>query len=145
MVEERVEFLKGILEDKKAVDLKVIDIRGKSDIADFLIICTGMSDTHCSTLIDELLFRAKRAGMKVFGEDSRDSRDWKVVDFGDVIVHVFKREARAYYRLEEVWESEEPAEVLERRPEVVGSTPSWDDLIDASEIYRRVMARRRGR
>ncbi len=94
---------KSILEDGKAEDLVAIDLHGKSDIADYLLIATGRSQRQVMALAQRLLDGFKAAGhAKVTVEGLRHG-EWVLIDAGDVIVHLFRPEVRSYYNLEKMW------------------------------------------
>lgn len=102
-VEEQVRCLAVALEACKGVDVRVYDVRGKSSLTDFFVVATGAAAPHVKALIAD-----SQQAMKVAGQSrSRTSGDpesgWMVVDYGDIILHVFSPEARAYYALEKLW------------------------------------------
>lgn len=92
-----------ILEDGKAEDLVAIDLHGKSDIADYLLIATGRSQRQIMALAQRLLDGLKAAGHGKIAIEGLRHGDWVLIDAGDVIVHLFKPESRAYYNLEKMW------------------------------------------
>lgn len=92
-----------ILEDGKAEDLVAIDLHGKSDIADYLLIATGRSQRQIMALAQRLLDGLKAAGHGKIAIEGLRHGDWVLIDAGDVIVHLFKPELRAYYNLEKMW------------------------------------------
>lgn len=92
-----------ILEDGKAEDLVAIDLHGKSDIADYLLIATGRSQRQIMALAQHLLDGLKAAGHGKLAAEGMRHGEWVLVDAGDVIVHLFRPEARAYYNLEKMW------------------------------------------
>ena len=107
-LEEQVKILKTALEDKKAVDVKAYDVRGVSGFADAFVVATGTAAPHLKALV-----AGAQAAMKDVGVDSyRTSGDpqsgWIVVDYVDIVVHVFSPEARAYYALEKLWKDAKP-------------------------------------
>ena len=91
-----------ILSDKKGIDIKLIKI--DSSIADYFVISTGGSSTHVKTLADEVEVKLDEAGISVSHIDGHRSDTWIVLDYVDVIVHVFSEEAREYYNLERLWQ-----------------------------------------
>ena len=93
----------GILEGKKARDINVIDITEVSILADFFIICSGTSSTHIRTLADEVEEEMGKAGIKCLHKEGYDSARWILLDFSDVVVHVFHEEDRNFYKLERLW------------------------------------------
>ncbi|MCI5764640.1 ribosome silencing factor [Actinobacillus porcinus] len=97
------EFLIEKLDDLKATDIQLIDVRGKSSITDNMIICTGTSSRHVSSLAQKLIDESKQAGIESFGEEGKATADWVVVDFGQAIVHIMQQESREMYQLEKLW------------------------------------------
>ena len=91
------------LDDMKGVDLAVIDIIGKSSIADAMIVVTGTSQRHVRSLAESVRLSAKEANHPPLGVEGGDSSDWVLVDLGDVIVHVMTEEKREFYSLEKLW------------------------------------------
>ncbi len=100
-----------ILNDKKGIDIKLIKIDGVSSIADYFVIATGSSNTHVKTLADEVEVKLDEAGISVSHIDGHRSDTWIVLDYVDVIVHVFSEEAREYYSLERLWQDGEEMDI----------------------------------
>ncbi len=92
-----------VLEDMKGIDLTVIDIIGKSSIADAMIVVTGTSQRHVRSMAETVRLAAKDANHPPLGVEGGDSSDWVLVDLGDVIVHVMTEEKREFYSLEKLW------------------------------------------
>jgi ribosome-associated protein len=97
-----------VLDDGKAEDTMCIDVRGQSPICDFLVITTGRSSRAVNALSHAVEKGLLECGAKGVRNEGKAAGDWAVVDGGDVIVHVFRPEVRAFYRLEEVWGLEPP-------------------------------------
>lgn len=97
------------LDDDKAEDVVTIDLGGRSSLADWIVIANGRSQRHVSAIAEHLARRLKEAGYGTRPVDGMESGDWVLVDAGDVIVHIFRPEVRAYYDLEGMWSVEEPA------------------------------------
>ena len=97
------------LDDDKAEDVVTIDLAGRSSLADFVVIANGRSQRHVSAIAEHLARRLKEAGYGTRPVDGMESGDWVLVDAGDVIVHIFRPEVRAYYDLEGMWSVDEPA------------------------------------
>ncbi len=97
------EFLVDQLDNLKATDIQVFDVKGKSSITETMIVCSGSSSRHVASVADRLATEAKVAGFEVFGDEGKAVADWIVVDFGQVIVHILQREARELYQLEKLW------------------------------------------
>ena len=91
------------LEDLKANDIVVLDVRGKTSIADFMILASGTSDRHVKSLADNVSVEAKKAGVKPLGMEGQDVGEWVLLDLMDVIVHVMQPRTRDFYGLEKLW------------------------------------------
>jgi ribosome-associated protein len=102
-----VEFLRkqvlAALDELKAKDVKEIDVRGKTSIADVLIIASGTSTRHVKSLADEVVRFVKKAGMMPLGVEGQREAEWVLVDLGDIIVHVMLPRIREFYGLERLW------------------------------------------
>ena len=104
------------LEDHKAEDVIVINLRGKSDIADYMVIASGQSGRQVSTMADRLVLVVKDHGVIGAVPEGKGQSDWVLLDGGDVIVHLFRPEVREFYNLEKMWnvdllDSQKPATV----------------------------------
>ena len=95
------------LDSKKALDIKVIEIQDISAIADYFVIATGTSSTHVKALADEVEAQLDEAGISVSHVEGYRSNSWILLDYVDVVVHVFSDEAREYYDLERLWQDGE--------------------------------------
>jgi ribosome-associated protein len=91
------------LDDDKAGDITVIDLGGKTTIADHMVIASGQSHRHVSAMTEHLLRRLKVAGVKGVSVEGEQHCDWVLVDAGDVLVHLFRPEVREFYKLEKLW------------------------------------------
>ncbi|GAA0300136.1 ribosome silencing factor [Rhodovulum strictum] len=101
--EELLDHILASVSDDKAEDVITIDLRGKSSIADYMVICSGRSTRQVAAISEKLKDRLKQElgrGAKVEG---KDQGDWVLIDTGDVIVHVFRPEVREFYQLEKMW------------------------------------------
>ncbi|HEX2944878.1 MAG TPA: ribosome silencing factor [Clostridia bacterium] len=92
-----------ILGDKKARNVEIIDITEVSILADYFIIASGTSTTHIRTIADELEFRMGEAGYNLIHKEGYESARWILLDFGELVVHVFHEEDRNFYNLERLW------------------------------------------
>ena len=101
---EFAEKICGILSAKKAEDVKIIDIRGKTEVADFFVIASGRSMTHTRSLIENVEEELDKEGVSPIREEGVREGRWAVIDYGDVIVHVFNDETRLFYHLEALWQ-----------------------------------------
>ncbi|MBU6246724.1 MAG: ribosome silencing factor [Xanthomonadaceae bacterium] len=91
------------LEDLKAKDIREIDVRGRTSIADLLVIASGTSTRHVKSIADEVVKFAKKAGVMPLGVEGEQEAEWVLVDLGDVIVHVMLPRIREFYGLERLW------------------------------------------
>jgi ribosome-associated protein len=98
------------LDDNKAEDIVVIDLHGKSSIADFMIIATGRSQRHLASMAEHLAVLLKEQGADDVGVEGVNVGDWVLVDGGDVVVHLFRPEVRRHYSLEKMWGLVVPAD-----------------------------------
>jgi ribosome-associated protein len=97
------------LDDDKAQDVVFIDLKGKSPVADGLIVASGRSQRHVGAMADHLLRALKDAGCGKCRVEGMPNADWVLIDAGDVIVHLFRPEVRAFYNIEKIWSVEPPA------------------------------------
>ncbi|MGB0906602.1 MAG: ribosome silencing factor [Maricaulaceae bacterium] len=97
------DFILAILEENSAQDVIEIDVAGKSSIADYMIVASGRSNRHVNALADYVQRGLKERGMKDLGIEGLEASDWVLVDAGDVILHVFRPEVRAFYNIEKIW------------------------------------------
>ncbi len=102
-VEAATRVILASLEDDKAEDILAIDIRGKSSFADMLVVASGRSTRHVAALAEHVMRKLKEAGIKDLRVEGLQSADWVLVDAGDVIVHLFRPEVRAFYNIEKIW------------------------------------------
>lgn len=102
-LEQLVDLVVEALEDVKAKDIRIVDVRGKTAITDIMVIASGTSDRHVKALTDNVVIKAKDAGVKPLGVEGQDSREWMLVDLNDVVVHVMLPEVRDFYNLEKLW------------------------------------------
>ena len=98
--------IEKILDDNKALNIKSIDLKNKSYIADYMIIASGTSSRHLQALSEILVTELKKIGLNNCRIEGKDSKDWKLVDTQDVIVHIFHPEKREFYDLEKMWSEE---------------------------------------
>lgn len=102
-VTELQSFIIDKIDDLKGQDTVAINVKGKSSITDYMIICTGTSSRHVASIADHIVDSAKEINISALGVEGKQDADWVVVDLGDVIVHVMQDEARQLYALEKLW------------------------------------------
>ena len=91
------------LDDDKAEDVVQIDLRGKTEIGDFMVIASGRSTRQVSSMAEKLVDRLKQEFGRLSRVEGKDAGDWVLIDTGDVIVHIFRPEVREFYQLEKMW------------------------------------------
>ena len=100
------------LDNNKANDIITIDLKGKSSIADYMIIASGTSSRHIQSLSELVLHKLKQNGVYESKIEGKDSKDWKLVDGIDVVIHIFNPEKRKFYELEKMWSEIIPKEKI---------------------------------
>ena len=97
------------LDDAKAEAPVSIDITGKSSLADFMVVASGRSDRHVGAIAERLMGDLKDAGSRDLHVEGLKNCDWVLIDTGDIIIHVFRPEVRAFYNIEKMWQADHPA------------------------------------
>lgn len=100
---ELLRLVEASLDDDKAETVVVIDLAGKTEIADFMIIANGSSRRHVGSMADHIQRKMKAVGFKSVKVEGLDNCDWVLIDGGDVIVHLFRPEVRDFYNLDKMW------------------------------------------
>ncbi len=96
------------LDDDKAGDIVIIDLSGKSSIADYMVIATGQSSRHVGAMTDHLLETFRKNGLRGARVEGRSRSDWVLLDAGDIVIHLFRPEVREFYKLEKLWSHDIP-------------------------------------
>jgi ribosome-associated protein len=99
-----VQAVEGALDEMKAVNVQVLDVRRLTDIADTMIIASGNSDRHVRSIADRVIEHARKAGFRPLGVEGEREGEWVLVDLQDVIVHIMLPRVREFYRLESLWD-----------------------------------------
>jgi ribosome-associated protein len=97
---------------KKGFDIKILDLKSLTTIADYFIICTGDSTTQVKAIADNIDKELRDNGIKCYHKEGYDTLNWVLLDYVDVVVHIFRTEARAFYNLEKFW-GDAPIEIVE--------------------------------
>ena len=105
--EDLVKVAVAALEDVKARDVLVIDVRDKQSITDYMIIATGTSNRQISAMLEKVREMVKAQGVRPLGEEGKGDSDWVLLDLDDVIVHMMTASARQFYDLERLWQGAE--------------------------------------
>jgi ribosome-associated protein len=98
-----LELVLKSVDDDKAEDIVQIDLRGRSDVADYMVICSGRSSRQVASISEKLADRLKQEMRISVRMEGKETGDWVLIDAGDVIVHVFRPEVRDFYQLEKMW------------------------------------------
>jgi ribosome-associated protein len=101
--ERKVQCAVRAARDKKAGDLVVLDVHAVSSVADYFLICSARSTTHMDSIADAIHLELKAEGVRPLHSEGTASSGWVLLDYGDVLMHVFLDETRAYYALERLW------------------------------------------
>ncbi len=105
--EALVKVVVDALEDIKAVDIRVLDVRERTGITDVMVIASGKTDRQTRSLAANVVEKAKAAGVRPLGTEGERTGDWVLVDLGDVVVHVMLPEVREFYDLERLWSGDD--------------------------------------
>jgi ribosome silencing factor RsfS/YbeB/iojap len=92
------------LDDMKALEVKFLDVRGLTDIADFMVIASGTSDRHVRSVAQRVVEKAKAAGFRPHGIEGQQDGDWVLIDLSEMIIHVMLPRVREFYGLEKLWD-----------------------------------------
>ncbi len=101
--EALLSLVESELEQRKALNVITLDVRGKTSITDFMVIASGTSSRHAKSLCDYVIEKVKGQGVQPMGLEGGPGSDWVLLDLGDVVLHVMTGQAREYYQLEKLW------------------------------------------
>ncbi len=111
--DQTVKIICDTLSAKKAYDILKIDVKEKTSLCDYFVIASGKSSTQVGALADSVIDAVELAGGEVRRKEGLDDCRWAVVDFGDIILHVFNDETRLFYHLERLWSTDENTEKID--------------------------------
>ena len=100
---EVAKVIADVLDAKKGRDVKIIHVEEKTVIAEYFVLCTGNSSTQVKGLVGEVEYQLERRGVKPYNVEGRDNNSWILMDYSNIIVHVFSREAREFYNLDKLY------------------------------------------
>jgi ribosome-associated protein len=126
---EKLELILDALDEKKALDVVTLDVSRQTQMMDYLVICTGTSNIHIRSLADGVIEKMKERGYKGVRAEGYNEARWVLLDYGEVVLHIFAEDDREFYRLEEFWkgaprlEPEAEPEPLEEEPAAAGAGP----------------------
>jgi ribosome-associated protein len=116
---EKLQIVIDAAEDKKANYVSTLDLRGKTLIADFFVICSGTSNIHIRSIADGIMEALEKRGHRQNKLEGYNEASWILLDYGDVIAHIMSEQQRDYYKLEKLWTA---SQSLEQRSEEVATT-----------------------
>jgi ribosome-associated protein len=119
--DEKAKILVDAVEDRKAVEPTLIDLRNKTVMTDFFLVCSGTSDTHIRAIADSVQERAENERLPRPRVEGQSVGEWVLIDFGDVVVHVMSQESRDRYKLETFWTTPQPKGALPPTPDSIGA------------------------
>ncbi|MGY6275391.1 ribosome silencing factor [Methylomonas sp. MgM2] len=101
--EQLLKLVENVLDERKALHIKVLDVRRKSSITDYMVVATATSSRHARSLCEHVIEKVKENGMHPLGVEGQPGSDWVLLDLGDVVVHLMTGHAREFYQLEKLW------------------------------------------
>ncbi|MDJ0806286.1 MAG: ribosome silencing factor [Gammaproteobacteria bacterium] len=107
-IEALKELVLTILDDMKAKDIVVMDVRDKTSITDIMVVASGTSDRHVKSIAEAVAFKAKQGGESPLGTEGVEDGEWALVDLNGVVVHVMLPKVRDFYHLERLWSMDTP-------------------------------------
>ncbi len=109
-------WIHDALENAKAHDITVLDVRNISDFTDYMVIATGTSNRHVQSTADKVVDTLREHGVRPVGTEGEKIGDWVLIDFGDVVVHIMRGQTRDFYNIEKLWSDAKHVETGATRP-----------------------------
>lgn len=113
--EEMQRLIFQAIEDAKGLDIRVLDVRGISDITDYMIVASGTSGRHVSSVADKVVDMMREHKLRPLGVEGKDIGEWVLIDFGDVVAHVMRPQIREFYNLEKLWSTHGQAGIAKNK------------------------------
>lgn len=110
---ELMQKMVNTLDSKKGIDIKVLDIRNLTTMADYFVICTGTSTPHIKSLADALDEKLGEIGISFLGKEGFSTANWILMDYDSIIVHIFSSETREFYSIENLWADAEDVDITD--------------------------------
>ncbi|MCR2044988.1 ribosome silencing factor [Anaerosalibacter massiliensis] len=110
-IDKRLSIISKACEDKKAFDIKILGISELSSIGDYFVIASGNSTTQVAAIADEVEEKMEESGFEILQKEGQNSARWILLDYGDIIIHIFHRDDRKFYDLERLWADSEKIEL----------------------------------
>ncbi len=108
-IEQLKQLVVDAIEDIKGADIKIIDVRDKSNVTDIMVIATGNTSRQVKAIADNIVEKAKASGIRPLGVEGEQHAEWILIDLGDVVAHIMQPAIRDFYNLEKLWGEESPA------------------------------------
>ena len=112
--EELKNKIVDILNERKVDDMVVLNVSKQTEIADYMVILTGKTNTNVKSLAELVDVKLKQEGIMTLRKDGETEGRWIVLDYGDVLVHIFNKETRGYYQLEKLWSKEDNSTIIDK-------------------------------
>lgn len=128
--EDKAQLLLETVEDRKAEDPILMDLRGKTVLADYFLICTGLSNVHIRAIAEHVIEAVKERNIRLPQIEGANVGEWVLMDFGDVILHIMNEEARLRFKLEEFWTTHQPNGALPPEPGTEGEDGDVEEMDD---------------
>lgn len=102
---DQAKAISAFLDAKKGIDIKILRVEEVSSVADYFVVCTATSSTHVRALAGEVEYQMERRGVDAYHIEGRDNNSWIVLDYCNVLVHIFNREAREFYNIDKLYKN----------------------------------------
>ena len=102
-VKQKLEIISEACDSKRGSDIQIIDLKGRSSVADYFVIVSGGSSNQVNAIAEEIEDKMSEAGIELYNQEGKNSMRWILLDYSDIIVHIFHNDERDYYNLERLW------------------------------------------